>query len=341
MASELVLDRQKAKVKEADDKLTPLEVAQALKSDQSLPFAIAPLLRSGQRPAQFTRQDWSEDAAYFSANKGAKRLIVGFTGRALRLGVPISYFLQMLPDDRYDVIVLYDRDDLHYMHGIHGLGDFAGSMARIRNFAEAQRYEEVIAFGSSGGGLPALRAGGLLGAHRSISVSGRYLWHPGRLIRGQVPVPAFDSLCACHSGSATELVSIYGSGNEIDAQQNAQLKKTLPECLIVPIRTEKHMPLYHFYQAHLLPIFMACLFEYWDEVDLRNDLIARLEQAVRLDQLEKNDSQNKLKKLIEARRSAQRKHSAQKSRLEAIYGSYSWRMTSPLRALKRLLSRKA
>ena len=240
MAPKIVFERQKAKVKAWDDQLTPMEIAAALKKDAELPFAISPLLRSGANPVGYVREDWSEDASYYTSRKSAKGLIVVFSGRTMRVGVPISYFLQMLRDDVFDVVFLRDPRQLHYTHGVRGLGGFLESMRHIRKFADANGFEQVLTFGNSGGGFPALRAGRLLGARRAISVGGRYPWHPGRLIRGETPVLAFDMLCACASPSPTELVAVYGRGHEIDTHANALLRKTFPECIEVPIDIKEH-----------------------------------------------------------------------------------------------------
>src|SRR5665811_1007961 len=114
MAPKIVFERQKAKVKAWDDQLTPLEIAAALKNDADLPFAISPLLKSGHDPVGYVREDWSEDASYYTSRKSAKSLIVAFSGTSGRPGAPTSYFLQMLRDDVHDAVVLRDPRNLHY-----------------------------------------------------------------------------------------------------------------------------------------------------------------------------------------------------------------------------------
>jgi hypothetical protein len=100
-------DRRKIKTK-LDDSLVPAEIAQLIKDadQEELPFAIRSLLATGHAPVRFVSECWSEDANYYTANRGARSLIVAFCSGANRLGVPISYFLQMLRDDLYDVVVL-------------------------------------------------------------------------------------------------------------------------------------------------------------------------------------------------------------------------------------------
>ena len=278
---ERAFDRRKTQVKVSDDRLTPLEIAELLESDREMPFAIAPLLKGGESPAAYGREAWSEDASYYTSGNGAGRLIVAFTHPGGRLGVPISSFLQILRDDVYDVILLRDASELQYTHGIQGLGTFLETMRRIEDFANSKGFQQIITFGSSMGGYPALRGGRLLKARRAISVGGRYAWHPGRLMRNERSVQAFDLLCACASPSTTELVGVYSYRHEQDKGAFDLLQETFPECSGVPIDTDQHNIAGYFYKAGLLPLFLACLFDYWDEVEIRTDLLGRVEQAAR------------------------------------------------------------
>ena len=273
-------DRRRTKVRDWEQELTPLEIAKLLESDADLPFTIAPLLRSGQKPAAYVRETWGEDATYFTSRGGAGRLIVIFSAPRARRGIPISYVLQTLRDDANDIILLHDPHQLHYTRGISGLGSLLEIVRRIEHFAAASRYQQIITFGVSLGGLPALRAGRLLRATRAISVGGRYPWHPGRLVREERSVQAFDPLCPCASPSPTELVVVYSQRNEEDQSAFNLVRKTFPECIAAPVDTEKHNLMGYFYRANLLPLFLACLFDYWDAVEIRTDLLKRLNQAV-------------------------------------------------------------
>lgn len=157
---------------------------------------LRPLLVAGETPVGYVRESRCEGFNYYTAHRGARSLIVAFSSANKDLGVPIAYFLQMLRDDLYDVLVLYDRRKLHFDRGIAGLSDsFLETVPLIKAFAQSKGYHEVITFGSSMGGYPALRAGLLLGADRAISISGKYCWHVGRLLRNQESAGAFDVLC--------------------------------------------------------------------------------------------------------------------------------------------------
>jgi hypothetical protein len=331
MAPKIVIERRKAKVKNWENHLTPLEIAAVLESDPGQPFEIAALLKSGQNPVAYVREAWSEDASYYTSRKGAKRLIVGFTGSSQRPGIPISCLLQSLRDGVFDVVLLRDPSKLHYTHGIRALGGFLETMRRIEDFAGANGFQQIITFGTSAGGLPALRAGRLLKAHRAISIGGRYAWHPGRLTRNEKEVHAFDLLCACASPSRTELVVVYARGNEKDKSAFDLVKRTVPECTAVPIDTEEHGVLGYFWKARLLPLFLACLFDYWDEAEMRTDLLARLDQAARQTSLWES--------LEKGKRSARLKPGANEPTAHArewLRSTPFWSLTWPVRALRRV-----
>jgi hypothetical protein len=171
------------------------------------------------------------------------------------------------------------------------------------------------------------------------------------LLRGETPVGAFDTLCPCASPSSTELVAVYSRGNKIDAHATDILRETFPECVAVPIDIKEHSIIGHFYRAQLLPLFVACLVDYWDDAEMRADLLIRLERAALggfiQDALNEKRSHDMISKERAARRLAENESKLAEegnrnllSQLEALHQSHSWRVTSPLRAIMRMLSRK-
>src|SRR5690606_19434935 len=136
----------------------------------ALPFAILPLLQSGQNPSAFSRKRISRSACFYTANRGARTLLVALCGNRRRPGVPTSFFLQMLNEDLYDVLLLSDDGRLHYDKGVKGFSRSLLDTARqIRTLADHRGHEKIITFGTSMGGPPALRIGLLLQAERAIS----------------------------------------------------------------------------------------------------------------------------------------------------------------------------
>lgn len=105
---------------------------------------------------------------------GAKTLVLCFTGKSRRLFMPMPVFLQHLPAGRFDLHVLCDPSRNGYRRGLAGVaGGFSGLVDEIGRTLDRGAYRSVVAFGSSGGGIPALVTALRLGLDRGISVGGR------------------------------------------------------------------------------------------------------------------------------------------------------------------------
>jgi len=321
-------DRRKGRIRQLEGTLTPGEIAAIIRDDPAgeMQFAIRPLFESGQAPVGYRRQTLSEHAHYYSAGKGARSLIIVFSAWQ-RPGAPISCILQSLRDDIYDVLMLQDPRILHVDHGVTGLGSSLLEVTLwIKTFAGTNGYTELITYGVSLGGYPALRAGILLGAERAISVGGTYVWHIGRLSRQEAMVKAFDVLCPCFSHSGTELVSVVAGRHENDLRALEILHQTFPKCVTVKIDTDNHNVVGFFLKAQLLRLFHACLFEYWHNVDLRSDLLVMVQEAAKHNRWVHMQTAFKCARQAEA--------------LQKLKRSRSWRLTEPLRrvgaAIRRL-----
>jgi hypothetical protein len=289
------------------------------------------------------REAWSDDATYYTANKGARGLIVAFCAFGHGFGVPTTYFLQMLRDDLYDVLVLYDRRKQHFDGGIAGFSGALLETARlIDTFARERGFDEVITFGASMGGFPALRAGLLLGAKRAISVGGVYCWHVAPLLKNKGTVRAFDLLCPCFANRDVELVAAVPAKHAKDMSDLATLQRSFPGLHAVTIDTERHNLMGYFYRVRLLRLFCACLFEYWDS-DIGAELLALLNGVARYGSSVEASSAQGVMKLRERQRykrelrELRRRHAQE---LEAIHASRSWRLTQPLRAIVTALRRR-
>lgn len=293
-------DRWEARVRHSNDQLTPAEIAELVKQGSELPFAIRPLLETGQALVRYVKERWSEDADYYTSNQSARSLIVGFCSGAHRLGVPTSYFLQCLRDDLYDVIVLRDARRAHFADGVQGLGSFVETTRAIKKFAEERGYSEIITLGVSMGGYPALRAGLMLTADRAISIGGAYCWHIGRLIRKTHSVQAFDLLCPCTSKPPVELVAVVSAQNGDDVRALETLKLNFPECHAIFINAGEHNISGHFYQVGTLRLFYASLLEYWRDLQVRSELLVMLEQVTALGHLLKTKQESRISVLRQA-----------------------------------------
>jgi hypothetical protein len=241
--------------------LTPLEIAALLQTPEyrEFPFLVAPSL-SHRPPARYMRYPLCKSVNFYSANCGATDLLVAFCGGGERLGPPISYFLQLIPEEVYDVLQLADPTKRHFLGG---LPEYSSSpletLRSIQSFARDKGYRRVITYGASMGGLPALRAGLWLGAERAISACGRFCSHPERLADPVHEVPAFDLLCDCSRSHNVRVIAIFSRGNEADAKHYAMLKQIIPECLGIPFETAEHNP-YAGLSEHDLATFFAKVF---------------------------------------------------------------------------------
>jgi hypothetical protein len=349
-------DRQQ--LKHLEDSLTPAEIARIIEDPkyQNFPFAIRPLLQNGQAPTSYLRDSWCENANYYTANRGGRSLLVAFCGSTGRLGVSSSYFLQMLRDDLYDVLILNDPQRLHFDRGIPGFSSsFIETIRRIEDFAAAVGFQEVITFGASMGGFPSLRAGLMLNARRAVCIGGRYCWHVGRLMRAEKQIKAFDTLCYCNGKSNVQMVAIVARKNQEDVQNLEMMRRTFPSCRALMIDTDMHNVTGYFRQAGLLRLFYACLFEYWEHTTSGAELlpllagIARPINAYGVQQAEQvlslrrreADAQKQLCLIKErSEASLQQERVAHLRKLQTVYASRSWRLTQPLRMLSQLLRKR-
>ena len=316
-------NRRKKKSRELENLLTPIEIAELIKAGDAaaLPFVIRSLLDAGETPVGYVREDRGKNAKLYTANRGARSLVVAFCGKG-GMGVPVSSFLQVMREDLYDILVLHDEREMFFDRGVAGFSDsFLETAQRIKAVATERGYGEIITFGPSMGGYPALRTGLLLGADRAISVGGMYCWHVGRLLQNRETTMAFDVLCPCFSGRNTELVAVASADHPIDSGDLKVLQRNFPNCHGSLVDTGEHNIMLYFHQARLLRLFCACLFEYW-QADIRSDLFALVGKT----------AQNRCD--VEIDRAKRLSHE-----LEAVYGSASWRLTRPLRSLADNLKR--
>ena len=112
------------------------------------------LQRSGRPTATSERLVERRAPPISRGRSDTTRLLVVFSAPRARLGIPVSYFLQALRDDVYDVIVLRDPNDEHYTRGVRGLGSFLDTTRRIEDFAGTRGLQQIITYGASLGGLP-------------------------------------------------------------------------------------------------------------------------------------------------------------------------------------------
>ncbi len=206
---------------------TPLEIVSAsgyrnrLSPEARKAFGGSTIVRQlkSEAPQPYARSVLASDVLLYSDGRapGDKTLVIGFTGAAHRLMLPIATVLQNLPIERTDLVLLRESTRSHYDAGVAGyaatLPDLAG---RLRRDLEPRRYRSLVTLGTSMGGFPALRAGLMMGADAAIAIGGRSIWHVDRLSApNRAPITAFDPLCPCGPGE-TRLICVYAAKNAED-----------------------------------------------------------------------------------------------------------------------------
>ena len=220
-----------------ENSCTPLEFADALARAGALArvsrkalsrVAVAKRLRE-EAPETYQRLAVANDIALYrdpAVPVSGKCLLLLFPGRA-RVGIPLVSFVQFVPASRFDIVFLRDRSLLSFEAGIAGFARTLPELvARLGRDLDVTSYRRTATLGASLGGLPALRAGILLGSERAIAMGGRFNWHVGRLLKGGRTIPAFDLLCDCGPRGRTRLIAAYATGHEQDRQDVARLELT-------------------------------------------------------------------------------------------------------------------
>ena len=218
-------------------------------------------LASGS-PSPFQRFRHADGVNLFSANNGATTLVVGFGGIRGSLMMGTVAVLEALDSGACDLLLLSDFRRLHFDHGVENYAaTLPELMHKVAAIAAQRSYTNVVTYGSSMGGFPALRGGQMLGARRAVSVGGRFAWHPVKVRDGEKAVGAFDPICACRAPFATPCYALYAEGKKDDADHAAMLAAIMPGCVRVPMPYDKHNVAHAIARRNRLPAFFAELFD--------------------------------------------------------------------------------
>lgn len=217
-------------------------------------------------PAEnYQREDLGPDVVFYrgSGRMEQKSLIVTFCGRSHRPNMAWSLYLQNLPSELFDVAILCDRTNNHYNDGIVGYApDMLSLQRRLDHDLEFSAYGRLYCYGTSSGGLPAIRIGLLAGAHRSIAVGGVFAWPIYRLTLGQ-SFQTFDPICACNTERRGQVLLIHAS-NERDLIGARLAEKILKAKRIRVTATTDHNANHQLYLAGKLMDFHRRMFEFGD-----------------------------------------------------------------------------
>jgi hypothetical protein len=132
---------------------------------------------------------------------------------------------------------------------------------RLLSDVSASGYERLYCYGTSAGGLPALRFGILACAYRSISVGGTFSWDIYRLQQGK-SVQCFDTLCVCNARPPGHMVCVHAGGAQRDTRAATRLQRIMRVSRIPVDGRDEHNIVYMIYKAGGLATFNAQLFDF-------------------------------------------------------------------------------
>lgn len=159
-----------------------------------------------------------------------RTLVVAFTGDAHRLMMPTPVFLQHCRARHMDLLLIQDHSRCYFLRGGGGLAaDFPGLVAWIGEHRDGAGYGRVVAFGVSGGGLPAVCAAVALGLDGAVSVGGSStdFDDPRLALRGLSFAP-FAEILARRPGTMPDIVLVYSEGFRRDIEKAAALAAMVP-----------------------------------------------------------------------------------------------------------------
>jgi acyl carrier protein len=139
--------------------------------------------------AQINEENWERKKIssfswlYKQARKNNKKLVIGFTSIAMRLGTPTVNILHALEGLDVDFLMLLDPHRTFFEKGIPEIGDNYFEISDWLNaFAKKNLYENVVVIGSSAGGLSAIIVGSMLKCEKIIAIGcDKPSYHPGIL----------------------------------------------------------------------------------------------------------------------------------------------------------------
>lgn len=220
------------------------------------------LARVGGPPQPYAREGLTGSAVRYAAPGDAaaranRTLVIGFTGDAHRMMMPIALFLQHCPADRFEFVVLFDRRRMHYLRGIEGLGDDIPSIIEsIRPMAAHLPYRRTMTFGSSSGGLASVWAGIALGVSRVVSVGGTSpSFLSERLTPEELGENSFEAFLRSHRGPLPHIVLVSGEHHARDNEKALEMAAYVPTTHIrVPGSTSHNMLYDAWNQGQLAPL---------------------------------------------------------------------------------------
>lgn len=204
------------------------------------------LQAEGRGLRAFTRINLSDEVTLYRdaapEPDGGRRLFLCFCGNVGRMMLPASVFLNHLPDDPCEVVLLRDPSMMNFLRGVRG---FAASpaelVARLSKEFPIDRYRDVSVIGTSAGGAAAVYFATLLGAARGLSIGGHHPTKAKPVIAGQglADTPSgleFDELLTSAApGCQPVLGAAFGKEFEEDRKGAESLQARFQRCTLIAI----------------------------------------------------------------------------------------------------------
>lgn len=188
------------------------------------------------------------------AERSSKTLIVGFSSIGHRLFMPTFRFLGLLDPGTYDLLLLSDPHRCHFEKGIPGIAsDMNGLPEVLDQFKCRKGYPDVVAMGTSSGGLPAI----LTALHNQ--------WRKGIAIGADKPAdhPVLNAMLdrltsGTDSPPNTEVVLAYAQQNARDLAAADDISGRFPKARRLPeSRFTQHNIMEELHKRSELQSFLA------------------------------------------------------------------------------------
>lgn len=186
-------------------------------------------------PEPFSKHCLSKHVRLYSNDsipRKDKTLIICYTGKALRMMMPLHVLLQHMDASKVDIFyVRYPRQGarIGFREGLDGIADtFESAVDRLSQLAQWSDYAKVCTFGTSGGAFPAVLACLKMGFDRCLAVGCN---HPDDWRwREALGRNAGDLILDYKSRlSATPRISLaYGADEQIDIEAAKAIGSLIP-----------------------------------------------------------------------------------------------------------------
>lgn len=213
-------------------------------------------------PMSWERKQVSQHAFLFSAPSLTDHqsiLIVGFASRAMRLTTSTYNILATMDPSKHSLLLLRDPWQAHFENGVPGIGESIEKIADwLKDFSVVRSYSEVIAIGTSAGGVPALIAT-LRNNWSRVLLAGADAPSSHPLLKQALYASLDNKMAGCPS-----VVVAYSARNRRDQLGAQEIKQFLPRAMLVPDdRFKEHALLHELYIRGELRSFLdRYLFHY-------------------------------------------------------------------------------